>query len=121
MAKLETSISIKDTDAVKTLIELLAQYRDELPKPLQRDLDLFANCKTFEFKVDDYLAMGGVIGQLETDFDSGSIISVNPILKRVRCRDEATGVDHVSFPERFRLGYAGSVFISWGYDDDPNL
>lgn len=121
MANIKAQISLKDTPAVKTLVELLTKYQDELPEELNQELNVFADCKTFEFTADQYQGMGGKAGGVETDFHTPDILSANPVLKRVRWREGDGYTIHTSYPERFRLGCNGAVFIQWGYDDEPNV
>lgn len=113
-----SDIDIRGMDKVKTLIELLDKYQEQLPDDLKSSLIELADCDTCEFTYKDYLDFGGVIGQAETDFHTTEIISVNPILKRITYayHGKDGSAKNIEFPERFKLGYNGAVFIQWGYE-----
>ena len=119
MAKLNTrmQVDVRAAERVQTLIHLLNKYLSDLPDELRQSLLELADCDACEFGLDEFAKAGGIVGQAETDFHTTEIISANPILKRVTY---ATGSDktwakHTEYPEKFRLGCNGAVFVQWGY------
>jgi len=119
MASLNTAVNVnvrlQDIDLVKTLIELLGKYEDRLPDELKASINELADSSALEFGINDFQRLAGTSQKAETDFHTDKIVTVNHVLKRVTFID-TDGVWGIAYPDKFRLGAAGKVFISWGYE-----
>lgn len=82
MAKLELNISVTDTDAVKTLVELINRYSSELPQPLIQQLEKVADCEVFELAF-EHLSCYGLFDVIADGVKINSVKSINPILRVV--------------------------------------
>lgn len=112
MAKLQAKIEVQGAEEIKTLIVLLDKYQDDLPGELVGALHDLADCDACEFGVDEFHNAAGVGAKVETDFHTDKILSVNKILRRVRyCGDKNEILE--AYPEHFKLGANGHVFIQW--------
>ncbi|KXJ57186.1 MAG: hypothetical protein AXW15_13705 [Neptuniibacter sp. Phe_28] len=112
MAGLTMKIEVQNLDKIKTLIELLSRYQNELPPDLVTALHDLADSKIIELGVDDFQKMANGY-EIETDFPTSSIVSVNHVLNRVTYLD-SFGKFAVAFPDKFKLGIPGKTIISWG-------
>lgn len=117
MASLDANVNVRvqDIDLVKTLIELLGKHEDRLPDELKASINELADSPALEFGGDDFQKMAGPSRKVETDFHTDQIITVNHVLKRVTFLD-TDGTWGIAYPEKFRLGAPGKVFIQWGYE-----
>lgn len=117
MASFDATVNVRvqGIDLVKTLIELLSKYADRLPDELNASINELTDSSALEFGVDDFQNMAGTSQKAETDFHTDQIITVNHVLKRVTFVD-TDGAWGIAYPEKFRLGAAGKVFIQWGYE-----
>ncbi|AUR97011.1 hypothetical protein NVP1236O_19 [Vibrio phage 1.236.O._10N.261.52.C4] len=91
------NISIKDTEQVKTLIELLSSYSDELPDKLVNSLNEFADCSAFELGQEQLIDMGINPSNVKIECDGieiKSVVSFNKILRRVTCNWVGNGDFH---------------------------
>lgn len=116
MAKLEIPLNVQGMEPVKTLFELITHYYAQLPEGLQKSIvELFEDSEFVagEFTANDWRNRGLDGGDVETDFPTTEIVSVNKILKRVRYREDGIALE--AYPEKFKLGAKGHVIIEWGY------
>ena len=122
-------ISAKDMDCVRTLIELIASYEDELPDELLNALHEFSDCDSFEFSNSDYQATGAsfdsyklVVNGVDRTSERG-FVSVNKILKRVTrhafdddMKPLVEGNEFVylhEYPESLTLSGGGIIMVEW--------
>jgi len=110
----EIKVQVQDLDKFKTLIELLGRYQDQLPSDLVTALHDLADSKSIEFGADDFQKQASG-HDIETDFLTDKIVSVNHVLKRVTYLD-SFGKFAIAFPDKFTLGIPGKTIISWGYE-----
>lgn len=83
MQKLKMEVSVTDVDKVQTLIELLNKHQDSLPRELIDSLHELADCEACEINW-HWLNSRGISGRIENTLGLDRIVSVNPILKRVK-------------------------------------
>lgn len=126
MAKLETKIEIQSAPKVKTLVELLDKYRDDLPTELIDSLNDLSDCDQFEYGVDDIHRMAipcdWPIEDIKCFIDgelNQNVSGVNTILKRVSVtRNEvvASGdcfvIDKI-YPKHFAIKAGDKVLIEF--------
>lgn len=111
MAKVNTemSINVMDIDKVKTLVDLLSAYLDVLPPELKKSLSELADCEQCEIGYDELIEIGHKPGvKVKNSAGIEHIISVNPILRRVR-----SGGSPDSFPASFSLWSGDNLLVSW--------
>lgn len=107
MPELKMEVSIADIDKVQTLIELLNKHQDSLPRELIDSLHELADCEVCEINR-SWLDGRGISGRIENSLGLKRILSVNPVLKRVKV---IGGPD--IYPKEFALLAGGKVIVSW--------
>ena len=107
MSELKMSISVTDTDKVRTLIDLLAKYQDELPKPLVGALHNLADCDACEIDR-QWLISNGFKDPFTNSLGIDRIVQINPVLKRL-----AVIGDGYQYPESFTFWADGKQVVSW--------
>lgn len=86
MAKIDTkvNVNISDSALVKTLIELLNKYRNDLPGELLSAIEELADCEAFEIDRAALIAMGYKTCSVYVDGEKiNSAVSVNRVLRRI--------------------------------------
>lgn len=83
MAKLKIDVNIIDSEKIKTLIELLYLYKDDLPEKLKESLIDIADNEAFEYDADDWRGNFKCVADGADITNNYAITSVNRILKRI--------------------------------------
>lgn len=127
------SVSLTDMEKVKTLIDLLNENRRSLPTDLISSIDRLADCDACEIN-NNYLTQAGYnssdIVVLVDGIIASGVVSVNPILKRVKIIpskyyreiDRPKINDHRSvfeeqyiYPKSLKIeSCRGNLIASWG-------
>lgn len=105
-------LEVQSIDKVKTLIELLSLYQNELPKKLNDSLVDLADCECCEIGTKRLMALGVNPGEVVVLIDGkkvDQVISINPILKRV-----THSFGGFSYPKSASItDESGSVIHGW--------
>jgi len=86
---LSIKVDVMNIDKVKTLIDLLGEYIDELPEEVVSALELLADCDECEITSDSVeVARLGYPARVICDgIEVESVVSINKVLKRVTYLD----------------------------------
>lgn len=119
----ELKTQVQDTDLVKTMIELLDKYREDLPGELVESLDKLADCDAIEIGYDEVVEKAGdksilnlIYEGLPENVVGKPVFRINPILKRVTYDESGEGkglvIQHC-YPEKFKATVNGNLICEW--------
>ena len=77
-----TEFNVLGTGKVKTLIELLAKYKDKLPEELNNKLKELVDCDVFEYDANYFIerGFGSGLSVFADGIEHKNVVSINPIL-----------------------------------------
>ena len=124
-------VEMQGIDKVKTMIDLLDKYKEDLPKELLKSLKDASDCDSCEFGADQLKSMGVSHGSVSCECDGeivSGVVSANTILKRLTVyparwdgtsdRPESTAdgfIEAHKYPKQFSMkDSAGNLVMGWG-------
>ena len=86
MTELKTKMEVQGIDQVKTLIDLLDNHRNELPKPVLDGLLRLADCDVCEITTGNVFDETGMTHPLVfcDDQQVNDVVSINKVLRRIK-------------------------------------
>jgi len=118
MTKLITKIELQGADKIKTMINLLEKYLNELPDELVESLRDIADCESCSYDWHDIKVMLSDPDNctiLVNDVDVDNVTSVNLILKEIHQVIKVNGSSHIekSSPKGFSISDGDRLVMGW--------